>query len=90
MYDKHNYSTDKKMYDKNTMGHNPNDGENNMHFTGNTEGGRDESIADSAGVGYGLSSLEAISVKNAEYVTSNQRPEGMTEKVDGMFTLGVS
>lgn len=38
------YSTDKKMYKENSMGHNPNDGENQVHFSGNTEGGRSEKI----------------------------------------------
>lgn len=90
MYDSHNYSTDKKMYAKNSMGHNPNDGENHMAFVGNTEGSRDESIADSAGVADGLASMEAISVKNAEMVTANQRPESNKEKVAGSFTMGVS
>lgn len=84
------YSKDKAMYAKNSVGHNPNEGENQTAFSGNTEGNRDESRADSAGVVDGLASMESISVKNAEYVTENQRPEGMTEKVGGSFTMGVS
>ena len=92
MYDdnKKMYAKDKHMYDKNSMGHNPNDGENQIKFSGNTEGSRDESRADSAGVVDGLSSMEAISVKDAEMVTSNQRPEHNIDKVDGSFTMGVS
>ncbi len=89
MQDSHKYSTDKKKYNENSVGHNPNDGENQIAFSGNSEGGRDESRADKAGVEDGLASMEAISVKNAEYVTENQRPEGMTEKV-GAFKIGVS
>ena len=89
-YDSGDYSTDKKKLGENQMGHNPNDGENQIHFSGNSEGGRDESIRDSAGVADGLSSMEAVSVKNAENVCPNQRPKGMTDKVDGSFTMGVS
>ncbi|MCJ8292927.1 MAG: hypothetical protein MJK15_00840 [Colwellia sp.] len=83
------YSTDKKMYKENSMGHNPNDGENQVHFSGNTEGGRSEKIMDSAGVEDGLASIAPCSPKNYESVTANQRPEGNTAKT-GEFTIGVS
>ena len=83
------YEKDKKMYGGNTSSQGANLGENQVHFTGNAEGSRDETISDSAGVADGLSSMEAISVKNAENVCENQRPKGMTEKA-GSFTMGVS
>ena len=92
-YDKGNYSTDSKKLKENSAGHNPNDGENQMTFSGSTEGSRDESIYDKAGVEDGLSTMESISVKNAEHVCPNQRPKGMTEKISGdagSFKLGVS
>ena len=92
-YDKGNYSTDKKMYSENSMGHNPNEGENHMHFTGNTEYKRDETAMDMAGVEYGLGSLETIEVKNAEMVCPNQRPKGNKGTVTGnagSFTILVS
>ncbi len=82
-YDKGNYSTDKKKYSDNKMGHNPNDGENEMHFVGNSEGGRDEKAYDMKGVESGLASMETPEVKNAEYVTQNQRPEGMQHPASG-------
>ena len=81
------YSKDKKMYNENMGGHNPNAGENQMHFSGNAEGGRDESISDSAGVADGLGSLASIEVKNAEDVCQNQRPKGKRSS-DGGFTIG--
>ena len=84
-----NYSKDKKMCNENMSDQSANAGENQTHFSGNTEGGRDEKIMDSAGVTDGLSSMEGISVKNAEGVCTNQRPKGNTEKV-GTFTMGVS
>ena len=87
------YSKDKKMYKENMSGHNPNDGENQVHFSGNSEGSRDESIHDSSGVEDGLSSMQAIDVKNAENVCYNQRPKGKSESVSGnagSFKMGVS
>lgn len=86
---KSDYSNDKKMYNENMSDQSANAGENQTHFSGNTESGRDESIMDKAGVEDGLSSLAPCSVKNAEMVTTNQRPEGNTAK-DGQFTIGVS
>ena len=83
------YSKDKKMYGENMSGQNPNAGEDQIHWSGHADGNSDGSIVDSAGVSDGLSSLEGISVKNAEMVTANQRPESNTEKA-GMFTMGVS
>jgi len=69
------------MYDKQ---HNPNAGENQVH---NAEGGS-PSTSDSAGVGDGLSSLETISVKDAEGVCQGQRPEGKITS-SGSFKIGV-
>ena len=88
-YDSGNYSTDKKMYNSNSQGHNPNDGENQISWSGNTEGKRDQSISMSAGVVDGLSSMTGIEVKNAERVCPNQRPKGNMMK-DGEFEIGVS
>lgn len=92
-YDKGNYSTDKKMYDKNTMNHDPNAGENVMHYEGNAEMKRDMMIADKAGVEDGLGMLMPCEVKNAEMVTMNQRPMANSMDVSdmaGKFKIGTS
>jgi hypothetical protein len=84
---KNDYSKDKKGYHKNVSGGSANDGENQIHFTGNSEGGRSHSIGDSAGVSDGLSHVEGMEVKNAEKVCENQRAKGNT-KSSGPFTIG--
>jgi hypothetical protein len=68
--------------------HSPNEGENNMHFSGNSEGGRSSSIVDKAGVEDGLSSMEACAdCKNMGDVTHNQRP--MADSMSsGSFKIG--
>ena len=76
------YSKDKGM-----GGHNPNVGENQTHFSGNTEGSRNESASDSVGVADGLGSFATIDVKNAEDVCQNQRPKG-NRSSNGGFTIG--
>lgn len=81
------YSKDKKMYSENCCGHNPNDGENQTHFSGNTEGGRSATVVDSAGVGDGLSMVEGCEVENAESVSQGQRPMA-NRHTSGPFTVG--
>lgn len=83
-YDSKMYSRDKKGYDANMDGHNPNEGENQSHYS--DDRGAVGSM-DSSGVGDGLSSIEATDVKNAEMVSQNQRPEGRRESA-GSFTIG--
>ena len=74
---------DMKMKGYNTY-HSPNDGENQLHYSGNGEGYN----TDSAGVQSGLSHVESASnVKNAEMVTLNQRPESRQEKA-GSYKIG--
>ena len=85
---KTDYSMDKKKYSNNVSDGSPNDGENQTHFSGNTEGGRTASVGDSAGVADGLGSIKACEVKNLEHVTDNQRPKGRTDS-DGPFTIGI-
>lgn len=80
---KHAYSGTKM----NKMDYDPNAGENQRKFTGNSEGGRSEMTYDKVGVADGLGSLETADVKNAETVSQNQRPKGRTESV-GEFTVG--
>ena len=84
------YSKDKQKFYQNMDGHNPNDGENQIHFEETISGNYEPKIMDSSGVEDGLSSLKGISVKNAEDVCYNQRPKGNTDKVDGSFVIGVS
>lgn len=68
--------------------HNPNAGENSMHFSGNSEGGRTSSVVDKAGVEDGLSSIEACTeCKNMGDVTANQRPMADSMSV-GAFKIG--
>lgn len=86
---KADYSKDKKKYSSNVMDYDPNVGENQMHFSGNSEGGRSAMVSDSVGVVGGLSALDTIEVKNAEMVCVNQRPKGRTES-DGPFTIGIA
>lgn len=81
----HNYK--EKGTKENMSGHNPNDGENQTHYSGNAEGGRTASVIDSAGVGDGLSHVGGIEVKNAENVCPNQRPKGRTDS-SGSFKIG--
>ena len=90
----YDYSVDKKMHKQNTSGsamysgqHDPNMGENQMHWHGNTEMKRDEMIADKAGVEDGLSMVMACEVKNAEPVSQNQRPL-QTSMKSGAFKIG--
>lgn len=54
--------------------HNPNDGENQVYYSGNAEGGRKAKVIDKAGVADGLSSIGTCEVKNAGKVSANQRP----------------
>ena len=82
------YSKDKKHHKSNVADYDPNVGENQTHFVGNSEGGRSEMTYDTVGVADGLGSLEMAEVKNAETVTQSQRPHGRTES-SGEFTLGV-
>ena len=68
--------------------HNPNAGENQTHFSGNTEGGGGASIGDSAGVSDGLSEVSSMPVKDGEpMVTQSQRPKSYRDKA-GKFTCG--
>ena len=69
-----------------SMDHNPNSGENQVHYSGKNEPGK-SGYSDSAGVESGLSSQQSISVKNAESICPNQRPKGRMEKAIG-FKLG--
>lgn len=85
------YSKDKKKYKENRGDYNAEVGENKMDFVGNSEGGRDESISDTAGVEDGLGHIAGVEVKNAEMVTSNQRPVARSESVSnraGTFKVG--
>lgn len=75
---------------KDVTGGSPMDGENQIHYSGNAEGSRDESVTMSAGVADGLSSMESMDTTNAESVTHyNQRPEGNSESAGGSFKIGV-
>ena len=71
--------------------YNPNAGENQTHFSGNTEGGRTASMDVSSGVQDGLSMAETLGdseIKNGEpMVTQNQRPKSYQKKT-GQFTCG--
>lgn len=89
MKHKYDYTKDRAKMKDNTSDYSPNVGENVMHYEGNSEGGRDSSVQDMAGVEYGLGSIASIEVKNAEMVTQNQRPEGRTDMY-GEFEIGIS
>ena len=68
----------------NMKGHNPNDGENQKHYSSGGKG----SNSDSAGVVSGLSSVDSASnVKNIENVCPNQRPKARSTK-SGSFKIG--
>lgn len=64
--------------------HNPNAGENHMHYTssGSSKGGL------SAGVEDGLSMVEGCDVKNYEKVCQNQRPKGNRHGAGKGFVIG--
>ena len=67
----------------------PNAGENQVHYSGNTEGGRTASVIDSSGIEYGLSEVSSMPVKNGEpMVTRSQRPESYRKKIKGGFVCG--
>lgn len=63
--------------------HNPNVGENQMHYSAGDEGSRN----DSAGVTSGLSMVESCGCKNAEKVSVNQRPKANSMSKNG-FRIG--
>jgi len=68
--------------------HSPNDGENNMHFSGNSEGGRTMNVVDKAGVVAGLSTIEDCGdCKNMGEVSDNQRPMAMSTTFE-TFKIG--
>ena len=65
----------------------PNEGENKVYFSGNSEGGRSTKVVDKAGVADGLSSIETIDVKNQGSISDNQRPLPMSH-TSGAFKIG--
>lgn len=64
-------------------GHNPNVGENQVHYSGGGKG----SNSDSAGVASGLSMVSSCECKNAESVSQNQRPKAHSTKA-GSYRIG--
>lgn len=74
---------------KDSMGaaqHNPNAGENQVHYSGASADASGPNGMDAAGVTDGLGSIAKIDVKNAETVTTNQRPVESHMKT-GAFTI---
>tara|TARA_R110000803_G_C11698037_1_gene285025 strand:- start:104 stop:337 length:234 start_codon:yes stop_codon:yes gene_type:complete len=75
---------------KESMGyaqHNPNAGENQVHYSGNSADASGSKGMDSAGVVDGLSTIAKCDVKDYEGVTQNQRPEAMS-MTSGSYKIG--
>jgi hypothetical protein len=72
---------------KTDMQHNPNAGENQVHYSGSSADASGANGMDSAGVADGLSSIAKCDVKDYEGVTQNQRPEAMSMS-SGSFKIG--
>ena len=67
--------------------HNPNVGENQTHYSGNSADTGSSKGMDSAGVVDGLSTIAKCDVKDYEGVTVNQRPEANSMS-SGSFKIG--
>jgi hypothetical protein len=75
---------------KDSMGyaqHNPNAGENQVHYSGNSADTGSSKGMDSAGVVDGLSTIAKCDVKDYEGITVNQRPEA-NSMTSGSFKIG--
>lgn len=88
MESKHGYKKMQKGYDESMMDYSPNAGENEMNYDASSSRSSTTGIGDSAGVQSGLASVDSASVKNAEMVTTNQRPEGRRESAGDGYSMG--